>query len=325
MQEFMQSIKEKAKADKKTIVFPESDDERILKATDEILQQGIANIILLGNQETIKNKANELNINIGAARIIDPNNYEKAEEYSQTFYEIRKHKGISIEQARNTMKDVNYLGTMLVHLNEADGLVSGSTHTTADTIRPALQIIKTKDEYHKVSSFFFMQLKDKILIFADCAVIVNPTAEELAQIAIDTANSAKKFNLEPRVAMLSFSTKGSAKHELVDKVTQALKIAKNKQPNLIIDGEMQVDAALVPEVCEKKCKDCNLHGNANVLIFPDLQSGNIAYKLVERLARANAIGPIMQGLNKPVNDLSRGCSVQDIINVTTITVVEAQK
>lgn len=325
MQEFMQTIKEKAKADKKTIVFPESQDERILKATDEILKQGIANIILLGNEETIKSKASELNININEARIIDPNTFEKFEEYANTFYELRKHKGITLEQAKEILKDLNYFGTMLVHMNEADGLVSGATHTTADTIRPALQIIKTKDKYHKVSSFFFMQLKEKIFIFADCAVIINPDAEELAQIALDSARNAKKFGFDPRVAMLSFSTKGSAKHELVDKVTQALEIAKNKDPNLVIDGEMQVDAAIVPAICEKKCKDCTLHGDANILIFPDLQSGNIAYKLVERLAKANAIGPIMQGLNKPVNDLSRGCDVQDIIDVTSITVVEAQR
>ncbi len=325
MQDFMNNIKEKAKQDKKTIVFPESHDERILRATDEILKQGIANIILLGNQDNIKNKANELNININDARIIDPNTFEKFEEYANAFYELRKHKGISLEDAKETLKDYSYFGTMLVHMNEADGLVSGATHTTADTIRPALQIIKTKDKYHKVSSFFFMQLKEKIFIFADCAVIINPNAEELAHIAIDSARNARKFNIDPKVALLSFSTKGSAKHELVDKVTEALSIARNIDPSLIIDGEMQVDAAIVPAICEKKCKDCNLHGNANVLIFPDLQSGNIAYKLVERLARADAIGPIMQGLNKPVNDLSRGCDEQDIIDVTAITAVEAQR
>ncbi len=325
MQEFMQAIKAKAKANKKTIVFPESSDERILKATDEILKQGIANIILLGNPEIIKNKANELNINIDAARIIDPNTFEKLEEYQNTYFELRKHKGITLEQAKEALKHSTYFGTMLVHMNEADGLIAGATHTTAETIRPALQIIKTRDKYHKVSSFFFMQLKDKVLVFADCAVIINPTAEELAHIAIDSARNAKKFNIEPRVAMLSFSTKGSAKHELIDKVIEALKIARDIDPNLIIDGEMQVDAALVPAICEKKCKDCYLQGNANVLIFPDLQSGNIAYKLVERLARADAIGPIMQGFNKPINDLSRGCNVDDIIDVTAITVVEAQK
>ncbi len=325
MQEFMQSIKAKAKADKKTIVFPESQDERILKATDEILKQGIANIILLGNEETIKSKANELNINLDVARIIDPNSFEKFDEYANTYFELRKHKGITLEQAKEALMHTTYFGTMLVHMNEADGLVSGATHTTAETIRPALQIIKTKEEYHKVSSFFFMQLKDKIFIFADCAVIINPDAEELAHIAIDSARNAKKFGIDPRVAMLSFSTKGSAKHELVDKVTTALKLARELQPDLIIDGEMQVDAAIVPAICEKKCKDCYLHGDANVLIFPDLQSGNIAYKLVERLARANAIGPIMQGFNKPINDLSRGCDVDDVIDVTAITVVEAQK
>lgn len=325
MQDFIKHIKKLAKADAKTIVFPEGAEPRILQATEHILKEKLANIILLGSEKDINNTCRELNIHIKKARIIDPNNFEKAEEYANQFYELRKHKGITLEQARQQIKDPIYLGTMLVHLNKADGLVSGSTHSTADTIRPALQIIKTDNKYHKVSSFFFMKLKQEVLIFADCAIIINPNAEELAQIAIDTAFSAKQFGFEPRVAMLSFSTKGSAKHELVDKVKNAIKIAREKQPSLLIDGEYQVDAALVPEVCNKKCSECNLQGRANVLIFPDLQSGNIAYKLVERLVKSKALGPILQGLNKPINDLSRGCSVQDIIDITAITAVEAQK
>jgi phosphate acetyltransferase len=325
VQDFIKHIKKLAKADAKTIVFPEGTEPRILHATQHILKEKLANIILLGNEADINNICRELNIHIKKARIIDPNNYNKSEHYANAFYELRKHKGITIEQAREQMKVPIYLGTMLVHLNEADGLVSGSTHSTADTLRPALQIIKTHDKYHKVSSFFFMKLKQEILIFADCAVIINPNEEELAQIAIDSAFSAKQFGFQPRVAMLSFSTKGSANHELVDKVTNAVKIARNKQPDLLIDGEYQVDAALIPEVCDKKSKECKLQGRANVLIFPDLQSGNIAYKLVERLAKSKAIGPILQGLNKPINDLSRGCYIQDIIDVTAITVVEAQK
>ncbi len=325
MQDFIKHIKKLAKADVKTIVFPEGTEPRILQATEHILKEKLANIILLGNEKDIKNICRELNINIRDTKIIDPNNCKKAEHYTNQFFELRKHKGITIEQAREQMKNPIYLGTMLVQLGEADGLVSGSTHSTADTLRPALQIIKTHDKYHKVSSFFFMKLKQEILIFADCAVIINPDAEELAQIAIDSAFSAKQFGFEPRVAMLSFSTKGSAHHPLVDKVINAVKIAREKQPDLLIDGEYQVDAALLPEVCDKKCNQCKLQGRANVLIFPDLQSGNIAYKLVERLAKSEAIGPMLQGLNKPVNDLSRGCSVQDIIDVTALTAVEAQR
>lgn len=325
MKDFMQGIKEKAKQNKKTIVFPEGNDERIIKATGQIITEGIANIILLGDETQINNKAKELNVNIQEARIINPSNCSDYEKYANSFYELRKEKGVTIEKAHEILQDNTYFGTMLVQLGEADGLISGAVHSTADTVRPALQIIKTHEKFHKVSSFFFMLLNNKLLMFADCAVIINPDAKDLAGIAIDTVKSAKKFGIMPRIAMLSFSTKGSAKHPLVDKVREAVSIVKDKMPDLIIDGEMQVDAAIVPEVCSKKCKNCALHGDANVLIFPDLQSGNIAYKLVERLAKANAIGPILQGLKKPVNDLSRGCSVEDVIDVTAITAVEAQE
>jgi len=325
MRRFIATIKEKARQNPKTIVFPEGAEERIIRAAEQITREGIARIILIGDEAEINKKAEELGVSLKGIRKINPSNYEKSDELANTFYELRKHKGITPEKAKEVMRDVNYFGTMLVHIGEADGLVSGATHTTADTIRPALQIIRTHEKFHKVSSFFFMVLNDKLMIFADCAIIINPDAKDLAEIAIDTARSAEKFGIKPRVAMLSFSTKGSAKHPLVDKVREAVAIAQDKMPDLIIDGEMQVDAALVPEVCEKKCKNCKLHGDANVLIFPDLQSGNIAYKLVERLAKANAIGPILQGLRKPVNDLSRGCSVEDIIDVTAITVVEAQE
>lgn len=323
MRKFIDDIKEKARQNLKTIVYPEGTEERILRGAEQIVKEGIAKPILLGNEEEIKKKAGELGVNLEGIRIINPSGYERFDECVNAFYELRKDKGITPEKAKEAMNQVTYFGTMLVQIGVADGLISGSTHSTADTVRPALQIIKTHKKFHKVSSFFFMLLDDKLLMFADCAVMINPDAKDLAEIAIDTANNAKKFGIEPRVAMLSFSTKGSAKHPFVDKVKEATAIVKDKMPDLIVDGEMQVDAALVPEVCEKKCKDCALHGDANVLIFPDLQSANVAYKLVERLAKANAVGPILQGLRKPVNDLSRGCSVRDVVDVTAITAVEA--
>ena len=323
MRKFIDDIKEKARQNLKTIVYPEGTEERILKGAEQIVKEGIAKPTLLGNEEEIKKKAGELGVNLDGIRIINPSAYERFDECVNAFYELRKEKGVTPEKAKEIMNQVTYFGTMLVQIGEADGLISGSTHSTADTVRPALQIIKTHEKFHKVSSFFFMLLDDKLLMFADCAVMINPDAKDLAEIAMDTANNARKFGIEPRVAMLSFSTKGSAKHPFVDKVKEATAIVKDKMPDLVVDGEMQVDAALVPEVCEKKCKDCALHGDANVLIFPDLQSANVAYKLVERLAKANAVGPILQGLKKPVNDLSRGCSVQDVVDVTAITAVEA--
>ena len=323
MRKFIDDIKEKARQSPKIIVYPEGAEERILKGAEQIVKEGIAKPVLLGSEEEIKKKAQETGVNLEGMRIISPFNYERFDECVNAFYELRKHRGVTPEKAREIMHDATYFGTMLVQIGEADGLISGSTHSTADTVRPALQIIKTHEKFHKVSSFFFMLLNDKLLMFADCAVMIDPDAKDLAEIAIDTANNARKFGIEPRVAMLSFSTKGSAKHPFVDKVKEATAIVKDKMPDLAVDGEMQVDAALVPEICERKCKGCALHGDANVLIFPDLQSANVAYKLVERLAKANAIGPILQGLRKPVNDLSRGCSVQDVVDVTAITAVEA--
>jgi len=315
---------EKAKKDPRRIVFPEGTEPRILRAVEIIKKEGIAHPILIGNEEEIRNKAAETNVNLEGIQIINPEHSDKLDIYADRLVEIRKGKVESVEKAKEILKDSIYYGTMMVRLSDADGLIGGATTSTADTVRPALQIIKTKGMFHKVSGVFFMVLKEKLLLFADAAVNIDPDAKDLAEIAIDSAETAKEFDIEPRIAMLSFSTKGSAKHPIVDKVVEATKIVQYKRPDLLIDGDMQVDAALVPEVCDKKCPGCKLHGDANVLIFPDLESGNIAYKLVERLAKAEAIGPILQGLAKPVNDLSRGCDVEDVVHVTAITVVQAQ-
>jgi len=321
--QFIKSIKEKARSDIKKIVLPESDDERVLKAAEIITKEGFAKVIILGAQEEIKKKAEELGINLEGVEIVNPTHSILIEKYSNELYELRKHKGMTIEKAKEKIKNLVYFGVMMVHMGDADGLVSGATHSTADTIRPALQIIKTKEKFHKVSGVFFMVLNNRLLLFADSAVTILPDAKDLAEIAIDTAETAKKFGLEPHVALLSFSTKGSAKHPLVDKVVEATEIVRYKRPELKIDGELQVDAALVPEICARKCPDSHFGGRANVLIFPDLQSGNISYKLVQRLAGAEAIGPVLQGLQKPVNDLSRGCDSEDIVNVVAITCIEA--
>ena len=322
MSDFMNAIKEKAMSLQKTIILPETDDERVLIAANKILSQKLAKLILIGKKQIIMANAEKLGLNLDNAEIIDNQDSDLLNELGHAYFELRKHKDINIDEALEQVKNPNYFANMLLYKGRADGIVSGSISTTAETLRPALKIIKTKNT-EKASSFFFMQLKDRLLLFADCAINILPTAEELAHIAIDTANNAKLFNIDPKVALLSFSTKGSAKHELIDKVKKAVEIAQELEPDLILDGEMQVDAALLPEVCQRKCRNCNLHGQANVLIFPDLQSGNIAYKLVERLAKADAIGPITQGLNKPVNDLSRGCDVNDIVDVVAITAVQA--
>ena len=325
MHNFIRKVHSIARKNPRKIVFPEGTEERILKATEEILEKKIAIPILVGNPKTIKNNAKKLKLKIDFSKveIYDNKRSKLLKEFTETFYELRKHKGISKKQAAEIVKDMNYFGTMMVYMELADGMVTGTTFPTDDSIRPALQIIKTEEKFHKVSGIFFMVLEKRLLLFADAAITINPNSHDLVDIAIDTAETAKKFGIEPKVAMLSFSTKGSADHPLVDKVQEAVRMLKYERPDIIVDGDLQVDAALVPKVAKKKCPKSPIQGDANILIFPDLQSANIAYKLVERLAKAKAIGPLLQGLKKPVNDLSRGCSYQDIVNVTAFTVCES--
>jgi len=324
MQIFLDKITEQARRNPKRIVYPEGSDERVLQAAREAKDTGIAFPILLGGVDEILEKAGQLKISLEDIQIIDPDVSDRLFDYSQTFFELRKHKGITEGQAEEIMRDVSYFGTMMVWAGDADGLVSGATHTTADTLRPAFQIVKTAEEYSIASSYFIILYGDKIYFYADCGLVIDPNAEELSEIATSTVRSAGNFGLEPRVAMLSYSTKGSGKGPSVDKVRLATEMVKKRMPELLIEGEIQIDAALVPEVCIRKCADSPLEGNANVLIFPDLNSGNIAYKLTERLVNAVALGPFIQGLNRPINDLSRGCSADDIVGVTAVTVLEAQ-
>lgn len=329
--DLMKEFWEKAKSNVKRIVLPEGEEDRNILASAIIKKEGLAELVLIGNAEKIKVKAQSLGANIEGIEIIDPTTSEKTAAFVKEFYELRKSKGVTIEKAEEIVKDPMYFGTMMVKLGDADGLVSGAVHTTGDLLRPGLQIIKTAPGISTVSSFFIMSVPNSaygnngMLLFSDCAVNPNPTAEQLAAIAISTAESAKKLcNMEPKVAMLSFSTKGSADHELVDKVRKATEIAKQLRPDLQIDGELQLDAAIVKKVADQKAPGSSVAGQANVLIFPDLQSGNIGYKLVQRFAGAEAIGPVCQGFAKPVNDLSRGCSAEDIVNVVVVTVVQAQ-
>lgn len=324
VEKIIQQIKVKAKAFPKRIVFPEGTDDRILQAVAQIRDEKLAIPIVLGDVDKIKWRAGELHLNFEGIEIINPEHSEKLEEYANEFYNLRREKGMTIDEAKETMKKVSYFGTMMVHLKNADGLVSGASHSTADTIRPALQIIKTKPGHKLASSYFIMVCEDKTFFFSDCGFVINPNAEELSEIALSTAESAKAYGIDPKVAMLSFSTHNSAKDPSVEKVIEATKIVRQKAPDLCVDGEIQLDAAIIPDIAKKKCPDSPLKGDANVLIFPDLNSGNIGYKLVERLGHAAAIGPIVQGLNSPVNDLSRGCSVKDIVEVCAITVLEAQ-
>lgn len=328
---FIESIKERAKQNKKRIVLPETMDRRVLEAAEKIIREDIADIILIGKEEEIAE--NSKGLDISGAKIINPFTSNLTEELTLEFVEIRKNKGLTYDEAKKLLlEDYAYFACMLVKTGRADGVVSGACHSTANTLRPALQIIKTKPGTMLVSAFFLMVVPDcvygnnGVFVFADSGLVQNPNSEELAAIA---KSSAESFELlvgsEPSVAMLSHSTKGSASHPDVYKVVNAVKIAKERYPQYKIDGELQLDAAIVPEVAATKAPDSNVAGHANVLIFPDLDAGNIGYKLVQRLAKAEAYGPVTQGIAAPVNDLSRGCNVDDIVGVVAITAVQAQK
>ncbi len=324
---FIENQKQLAAKTIRTIVLPEGEEDRNIKAADKVLQEGIAKIVLLGNPEIINKKASEFGLkNLQKAKIVDPKNHEKKQQYADLLYELRKNKGMTPEKALQTVEEPLFLGCLMIKAGDADGEVSGAIHATGDVLRPAFQIIKTKPGISIVSGIFVMIVKDKnyghegMFVFGDCGVNPNPNAQELAEIAITSAETAKNLlGCDPKIAMLSFSTKGSAKHEAVDKVVEATKIAKEKCPELKIDGELQADAALVASVGQLKSPGSPVAGQANVLIFPTLDAGNIAYKLVQRLAGAEAFGPILQGIAAPVNDLSRGCSAEDIVTTIAIT------
>lgn len=331
---FIDEIKERARKDIKTIVLPEAEDIRILEATEIVLKEGYANIILIGNKQKIEEKAEKNNLDIKGARIVDTLNSEKYDQYVELLYELRKNKGMTIEKAKELVKDPVYYGMLMLkdEENEADGLVSGATHSTSDTLRPALQILKTAPNTKLVSAFFVMVVPDceyganGTFIFGDSGLNENPDSEALSEIAISSSKSFRQLvQKEPKVAMLSYSTYGSAKSELTEKIVKATELTKEKDNKLIVDGELQLDAAIIPEIAAFKAPNSTLKGEANVLIFPDLNAGNIGYKLVQRLGKAEAYGPLCQGIAKPVNDLSRGCSSKDVAGVIAITAVQAQK
>ncbi len=318
----MDAIKQKAIERKKTIVLPESHDVRVIKAASAIKELGIANVITIGNEDAIRQSAASLNVDIQGVRIIDPEKSELTSNFANIFFNLRKHKGITIEQARETIKKDLFFGAMLVKEGMADGSVGGSTASTGDVLRAAFQCVGMPDGISIVSSFFLMIFPERFFSFADCAVVPDPDATQLADIAITTADNHKRLTgEEPNVAMLSFSTKGSARHELVDKVLEATSLAKAKRPDLNIDGELQFDAAIIDSIGKRKAPESDVAGRANVLVFPDLNAGNIGYKIAQRLGGAEAVGPIVQGLKKPLFDLSRGCSVEDIVSTSAIAVL----
>lgn len=329
MSNFLSRIIERANSDKKTIVLPETTDIRILKAAAMIQEQGFAQVVLVGDRAAMETLG--AGLDFSRALFVNPETSDKFDAYANAFYEMRKAKGVTPEQARETMKNPLYWGVMMVKLGEADGMVAGAINSTGNTLRPALQILKTAPGTKLVSAFFVMVVphcaygKDGAFIYADSGLVENPSAEELAEIAISSAATCETLlETQARVAMLSYSSYGSAKNPLVDKVVEATRIAREKAPHILLDGELQVDAAIIPEIAASKAAASPLKGMANVLVFPDLNSGNISYKLTQRLANAEAYGPITQGIARPVNDLSRGCSAEDIVGVVAITAVQAQ-
>jgi len=323
---FQYQLVKRAVSNKKHIVLPEGDDDRIIIAASRLINQGIVNLTILGVAADIQAAVTRLNLNFDLSKvaIVDPKNSTRFEDYVQTLYELRKSKNVTLDMARDLMTDVSYFGTMMVYLGEADGMVSGANHTTQHTIRPALQFVKTKPGVSTVSSVFFMCLPDRVSVFGDCAVNPNPTSAQLAEIAITSAESSKMFGIEPKIAMLSYSSGSSGQGEEVEKVRAATEIVKLQRPDLAIEGPIQYDAAVDPIVGKQKLPNSAVAGQASVLIFPDLNTGNNTYKAVQRETGAIAIGPMLQGLNKPVNDLSRGCTVDDIFNTVVITAIQAQ-
>ncbi|MBM7618703.1 phosphate acetyltransferase [Bacillus tianshenii] len=322
MSELFTTLKEKVAGKDIKIVFPEGNDERVLTAVARLAAENMVQPIVVGDLDEINGLAASLKLTLDGVEIYDPKTYEHMDELVASFVERRKGKA-SEEDARKILLSPNYFGTMLVHVNRAQGLVSGAAHSTADTVRPALQIIKTKEGVRKTSGVFIMVRNDEKYVFADCAINISPDSNDLAEIAVESAATAKMFNIEPKVAMLSFSTKGSAKSPETERVVEAARLAAERDPNLVVDGEFQFDAAFVPSVAEKKAPGSIIKGDANVFVFPSLEAGNIGYKIAQRLGNFEAVGPILQGLNKPVNDLSRGCSVEDVYKLALITAGQA--
>lgn len=328
MKNLLARIVDHAQKHPQRIVFAETDDPRTLKAIAYLNEHKIVTPVLIGNKEkiTATAKKNKLNLPLERMEVVDidgAETKERLEKYIQELFRLRKEKGMTLEEARKWIHMPDYFGCMMTHFNDTDGMVSGANSHSSDYLMPIFQIIGTKEKFHKVSGVFFMVLKKRLMLFADCSVQVAPGAHELADTAIDTAETAKRFGIEPRIAFLAFSTHGSSKDPSLDHIREAVSITRDRRPDLILDGEIQLDAAIVPEVAKKKYPQSPLQGNANVLIFPDLNSANIGYKLCERLAKANAIGPILQGLRKPVNDLSRGCTWMDIVYTAAVTACEA--
>ena len=323
-QMFTYQLLDRAAADRKRIVLPEGQDDRILKAAGRLIQRNVAELTILGDEPQIRARSAELGVDLSAATVLNPRTSELCDRFAEQYAELRKHKGITVEQARETIHDVSYFGTMLVHNDMVDGMVSGAMHTTAHTVRPAFEIIKNQPGITTVSSIFLMCLADRVLAYGDCAIVPDPTSEQLADIAISSARTAAQFNIEPRVAMLSYSTGTSGTGADVDKVRAATELVRKRQPDLLVDGPIQYDAAVDPTTAASKMPDSKVAGRATVLIFPDLNTGNNTYKAVQRSAGAIAIGPVLQGLKKPVNDLSRGALIEDIVNTVAITAIQAQ-